>query len=129
MKKLTLAIAGIALLLLFGCATEQRFYLKNNLNTISIGQTKEKVLAMFPGEKRKGGAPGLEMRSAQRSTSGQLVEVGEVMLTDGVTPSVMHWFMFEDGIMTQWGRPEDWNKAAVRYEMLINPPPGVPTRQ
>lgn len=124
MKKLIASIAGMALLLLVGCA--QQYYLKSNLNQITLGQTKEKTLSMFPGHRSAWGPPGMEIRAAQRSSSGKLLEVGEVFLTDGVTPTVSHWFMFEDGLLVQWGRPEDWKKAAARYDINFNPSPGVP---
>jgi len=126
MKKLTVCIAVVALLSLVGCA--QRYYLKSNLNHISLGQTKEKTLSMFPSRQSawSGNIPGMEIRAAQRSSNGKLLEIGEVLLTDGVTPTVSHWFMFEDGLLVQWGRPEDWKKAAARYDINFNPSPGVP---
>jgi len=126
MKKLTVCIAVVALLSLVGCA--QRYYLKSNLNYISLGQTKEKTLSMFSSQQSalSGNIPGMQIRAAQRSINGKLLEVGEVLLTDGVTRPVSHWFMFEDGLLVQWGRPEDWKKAAMRYDINFNPSPGVP---
>ena len=98
----------------------------SNLNQITFGQTKEKTLSFFPGDRSKD-IPGMVIRAAQRSSSGKLLEIGEVLLTDGVTPYVVsHWFMFEDGLLVQWGRPEDWRKAASHYDINFNPSPGVP---
>lgn len=126
MKKLITPIACMVFLFLVGCA--QQYYLKSNLNQISLGQTKEKTLSMFPRRQSalSGNIPGMEIRASQRSSNGKLLEVGEVLLTDGVTPSVSYWFMFEDGLLVQWGRPEDWKKAAARYDINFNPSPGVP---
>lgn len=123
MKKLIVSITVVSLLSLTGC---QRYYFKSNLNQIKIGQTKERILAIFPGERFATGAPGMEIRAAHPSSNGKLLEVGEVFLTDGVTPTVSHWFMFEDGLLVQWGRPEDWKKATARYDINFNPSLGVP---
>ena len=130
-KTTGIAVTVAAMLMLGGCAFEpvaqpQMYYLRSSLNQLSLGQTKEKTLSMFSRQQSAGGTPGMEIRAAQRSSSGKLLEVGEVLLTDGVTSPVSHWFMFEDGLLVQWGRPEDWNKAAARYDINFNPLPGVP---
>lgn len=126
MKKFMLLIVCMTTLFIVGCA--QQYYLKSNLNHISLGQTKERILSTFPGHQTllSGNIPGMEMRAAQRSSNGKLIEVGEVLLTDGVTPTVSHWFMFEEGLLVQWGRPEDWKKVSARYEINFNPSPSVP---
>lgn len=75
-----------------------------------------------------GNIPGMEIRASQRTSNGKLIEVGEVLLTDGVRETVSYWFIFENGLLAQWGRPEDWQQAATRYEINYNRPAGVPQR-
>lgn len=139
MKKLITSIAGITFLVLVGCAQPQPqpqpqprpqyYYSTSSLNQIRIGQTKESILLYFAERADYRSArplPGMVIRAAQRSSRGKLLEVGTVFLSDGVTPDVVsHWLMFEDGVLVQWGRPEDWKKAALRYDINFNPLPGV----
>ena len=115
----------IVFVLLSGCATQQRYYTKSNLNFISIGQTKEELLSRFPGQSRSRGAPPpFSIRAAQKN-EGALIEVGEVLLTDGVSATVPYWFLFEDGKLIRWGQPEDWKKVEARYEINYNPTVGI----
>jgi len=126
MNKVIKFTAGIALLLLVGCGG-QYYYSTKSLNEITLGWTKKNIMFIFSGESKRG-IPGMVIRAAQRSaSSGKLLEVGELLLIDEVrTGVVSHWFLFEDGLLVQWGRPEDWRKAASRYEINYNPSPGVP---
>ena len=119
-----LGCALIVFIVIAGCATQQRYYLASNLNQVSVGQTKSELFRMFPGEKRAGGAPPLVIRAAQQDDGG-LIEVGEVVLTDQIRPAVPYWFLFNDGILQQWGRPEDWQNVKARYEINYNPSYGV----
>jgi len=110
---------------LVGCTTRQLIYTTQSLNQLSIGDTKVKILQFFH-PRPQSNTPGMQIRAAQRNSSGKLLEIGEVLLTDGVTATVPYWFMFEDGLLAQWGRPEDWKSAAARYDINFNPSPGVP---
>ena len=122
MKKLALIL--FFALLVSACAVQQQYYLKSNLNNISIGQTKQQLLEMFPGQNSIGGAPPMQIRAAQKS-NGKLIEVGEVLMTDGVSATVAYWFLFEDGELVQWGQPADWKEVKARYEINYNPSIGV----
>ena len=124
MKKIRFVL--IVLCLISACAVQQHYYTKSNLNTISIGQTKHELLNKFPGENKPGGAPPMLIRAAQKS-NGKMLEVGEVLMTDGVSypPTVAYWFLFEDGVLVQWGQPEDWKDVKARYEINYNPSVGV----
>jgi len=118
MRKLLSAI--FITVLLAGCATVQQYYLKTNLNNISIGQSKQSLLNLFPGQPRVGGAPPMQIRAAQKNDS-SLIEVGEVLMTDGVSATVAYWFLFEDGVLVQWGQPSDWKAVKARYEISYSP--------
>ena len=119
MKKLITIIVFMIFTILLGCT--QEVYLKTNLNKISLGQTKEKILSIFPSRKDglRGVIPGMEIRAAQHTANGKLLEFGEVLLSDGVKPTDSYWFIFEDGLLVQWGRPKDWKKVSSGY---ANPP-------
>lgn len=103
----------LAIVLISACATTQQYYLKSSLNKISIGQSKPELLQMFPGQPQAGGAPPMQIRAAQKN-NGKLVEIGEVLMTDGVLPTVAYWFLFEDGSLVQWGQPADWKEVKAR---------------
>ena len=129
MKKRFLAAHAAVLLLVAGCAFDEnhKLYPRHSLNNVSLGHTKAQLLAYYP-TRLNANIAGMEIRASQKNTSGKLIEVGEVSLTDGVTPTVSYWFIFENGLLVQWGRPEDWQQAAIRYEINYNRQPGVPQR-
>lgn len=128
MKKTNFLACITAALILAGCATDpvQKFYTRTTLNQLSLGNTKAQLLNFYRSQPTNGNIPGMEIRASQKSGNGKLIEVGEVTLTDGVTSNVPHWFIFENGVLVQWGRPEDWQQAATRYEINYNRAPGVP---
>ena len=121
---MTKILFPVLLILLASCATYQRYYLKANLNDISVGNSKTQILSLFPGENKRGGAPPMQIRAAKK-TNDKLLEVGEVLLTDGVSPTVAYWFLFEDGVLVQWGEPADWKDVKARYEISYTPTLGV----
>mgnify|MGYP000356014835 CR=1 FL=1 len=122
MKKIFILL--FATVFITACATTQQYYVKSNLNKVSIGQSKYQLLSMFPGQPQRGGAPPMQIRAAQK-TGDTLVEVGEVLMTDGVSVAVAYWFLFEDGSLVQWGQPADWKEVKARYEISYNPSSGV----
>lgn len=112
----------IVVLFLTSCAG-QLYYAKSNLNSVTLGQSKTSLLQKFPGDSRTR-TPGMQIRAAQKKDD-KLIEVGEVLMTDGVSSTVPHWFLFENGLLVQWGRPEDWQNVKTRYEISYNPSVGV----
>lgn len=116
MKKLTLVLLFV---LLSGCTY---FYTTQNLNAVRMGMTKQALLEYFPF---KSNASGMTIRAAQRK-NGKLIEVGEVQLMDPTTERITsYWFLFADGRLQQWGRPEDWQKVDARLRISYSPP-GIP---
>ncbi len=115
MKKL-ITIVVLFFTILLGCT--QEVYLKTNLNKISLGQTKEQVLSIFPSRKDglRGVIPGMEIRAAHHSANGSLLEFGEVLLSDGVKPTDSYWFIFENGLLVQWGDQKTEKK--FRLDMM-----------
>ena len=124
-RKLTsLFVIVIASTILASCSGAQ-YYAKSNLNSMSIGQSKEALLNNFNGNAAGGVAvPPMVIRAAQKSDD-ELIEVGEMLLSDGSTGIVAYWFLFQNGILEQWGQPEDWKDVKARYEINYNPSIGV----
>ncbi|MGI2107702.1 hypothetical protein ACRN9A_21535 [Shewanella frigidimarina] len=121
MNKIILLVLLVALV---GCSTPvQRYYLNSNLNTISIGMDKAQLLNNFPGEKVAYGAPAMMVRAAKKNND-ILVEVAEVLMTDGASQTVAYWFLFENSKLIQWGQPADWKEVAARYEISYSPSVG-----
>jgi hypothetical protein len=88
--------------LLISCAPTQYYYSKTGLSRVEIGQTKAQVKAMFPGEPSAGGAPGMQITAATKAQDGRLVEVGEVLLSDGGPRPKKYTFVFNDGVLVRW---------------------------
>ena len=116
----------IVLTITSACASGgQRYYYLSNLNNLSIDQTKQQVMRVFPGENTRFGMRPMLIRAAQRS-NGKLVEVGEMRMLDKASRrTTIVWFLFEDNTLQQWGRPEDWRSVSARYEIDYNPSIGV----
>jgi hypothetical protein len=106
------------------------YYNDQNLNQISVGDRKERIMQRFAPTNNEGrDVPGMQIRAARRTGNGKLLEVGEVPLITqtGTEKRVIPYrFLFEDGRLVQWGRPEDWRASSARYEIHFNPSPVVP---
>ena len=126
MKKFLLLI--FISILLQACAFRQLYYSKSSLNYISIGQTKEEIFKIFPKGESKAidtiGTPPIQLRAAQKN-NGKLIEVAEVFLSNINYNPIPYWFIFENGILVQYGQPSDWKEVKDRYEIIYNPSFGV----
>jgi len=110
---------------LVGCASTPTFtYTEGNLGNIGVGDSRERILAIFPSKiTNEEVTRGMTIRAAQRDASGTLIEVGEVLLLNEedrlkLTP---YWFLFEDGRLVRWGRPEDWQAFSASYQIDFTP--------
>jgi hypothetical protein len=89
------------------------------------------MMEKYPALGRCPNAPGalctgMEVRAARQLDSGSLIEVGTIRLTNPSDRNpVEYWLLFVDGRLKQWGRPEDWQSVAARYQVDFNPTPGV----
>lgn len=127
MRKICGSFVCLLNLILVGCAST--YYSDKNLNLISIGDSKHQIMARFVATTSNGqNVPGMQIRAAKRNSNGKLVEVGEVPLitqSGSSQSAIPYWFLFEEGRLAQWGRPEDWRNSAARYDIHFNPSPGV----
>jgi len=108
-----------------GCASTPTFtYTEDNLRNVRAGDSKERILAIFATKiTNEEVTQGMTIRAARRDASGNLIEVGEVLLLNEedmykLTP---YWFLFENGRLVRWGRPEDWRAFSANYQIDFNP--------
>jgi hypothetical protein len=106
---------------------------RGRLSTIRVGDAKEAVFERFGTaiERRNGSLvriEGMRLRATGRSPNHAQVEVAEVRVGDTAAGS-LYWFLFGDGRLVAWGRPEEWAAATGRYQVEIDYQPNrSPTR-
>jgi hypothetical protein len=112
----------ILLVVLAGCTTT---FLNSSLNNIELETSKAQFFAYWQSG-CKGGTCDLPIvRAAKTTSDGLLTEVVTIVLVDNSANRTEHWFVFKAGRLKQWGRPEDWQQVAARYEVAFNPTPSV----
>jgi len=100
---------------------------RERLTTVRLGDAKETVFELFATrfERRNGSVrriEGMRLRARGRSPHHAHIEVAEVKIAD-TTAGSLYWFLFGDGRLVAWGRPEDWRRASGRYQVEIDYPP------
>ena len=114
-------------------ATGVMYHPRDRLTTIRAGDAKEAVFELFGTaiERRNGSLvriEGMRLRATGRSPHHARVEVAEVRIGDTAAGS-LYWFLFGDGRLVAWGRPEEWVAATGRYQVEIDyRPKPSPTR-
>ncbi len=108
-----------------GCASTATFtYTERNLGNIRVGDPKERILAIFATNIASGEVTqGMTIRAARKDASGNLIEVGEVLLLneEDIYKLTPYWFLFENGRLVRWGRPEEWRAFSANYQIDFNP--------
>jgi hypothetical protein len=99
------------------------------LARVRAGQTKDQVFghfsSMFAKQDQKiVEIQGMRLRASGRSATGAGLEVSEVRLADEAGET-LYWFLFSDGRLLAWGRPEQWGATATKYgvELPYRPSP------
>jgi hypothetical protein len=99
----------------------------DRLGAIRRGDSKDRVFDVFSTVfvKQRGKVTkveGIRLRASGRSPRDGAIEVGEVVLADQDAAGTLYWFLFEDGRLLAWGRPEEWKATAGRYQIDVNYP-------
>jgi hypothetical protein len=101
------------------------------LSSVRSGDSKERIFELFPTVFVKQGRKiekidGIRLRVSGRSSRNSVIEVGEVVLVDSGSERTPYWFLFEDGRLLEWGKPDQWGAAAARHHFKLNyTPPGL----
>jgi hypothetical protein len=103
---------------------------RERLSTVRTGDGKEAVFELFGTmyEGRNGSVvriDGMRLRASGRSPQHAQVEVAEVRIADTGVAS-LYWFLFGDGRLIEWGRPDEWDVATARHQLEIDYQPGRP---
>jgi hypothetical protein len=95
------------------------------LAEIRSGDSKERIFDLFATVFVKQGGKveqidGIRLRVSSRPAPNRLVEVGEVVVGERGSNGVPYWFLFEEGRLLAWGKPEQWDAAALRYQIELD---------
>lgn len=106
------------------------YHSPKRLASVRKGQSKEVVFGLFGAvfAKHEGKITeiqGMRLRASGRSAGSTRIEVSEVSLADEGERGTPYWFLFEDGRLITWGRPEQWGTAASRYGLDVPYRPGA----
>jgi hypothetical protein len=104
--------------------TSVNYQPRERLTTVHPGDAKDKVFELFATafERRNGSLvqiEGMRLRASGHSPHHAQVEVAEVKVADTAGGS-LYWFLFGDGRLIAWGRPEEWSGATRRYQLEID---------
>jgi hypothetical protein len=97
---------------------------RERLAVIRAGDMKERVFDLFGStvERRDGTlvrVDGMRLRAKGRSPDHPHVEVADVEVGENGRAQ-RYWFLFGEGTLMAWGRPDEWPVMARRYQLEID---------
>jgi hypothetical protein len=100
-----------------------RYQPRQRLTAVHKGDMKERVFDLFGGTvTRQNGTliriDGMRLRAKGRSPDHPQVEVADVEVAENGRVQ-RYWFLFAEGTLMAWGRPDEWPVAAKRYQLEI----------
>lgn len=113
---------ALTLCLLSGCTY---YYYESNLNRLSPGISEEQFLAAYPTKHGVNTTAGAAIRASKTIDGKRLDVVTLPLALNGIDHSTEYWFIFRDGKLVQWGKPEDWRSVSATYQIDFNPSPSV----
>ena len=101
-----------------------RYQPRERLAAIHAGDMKERVFDLFAGTvKRQDGTlvriDGIRLRAKGRSPDHPRMEVADVEVAEHGRAQ-RYWFLFGEGTLMAWGRPDEWPMTATRYQLEID---------
>jgi hypothetical protein len=101
-----------------------RYQPPDRLTAVRTGDTKERVFDLFGSTVEREGATlvridGMRLRAKGRSPDHPQVEVADVEVAEG-GQGQRYWFLFGEGYLLAWGRPDEWSVAAARYQLEVD---------
>lgn len=98
---------SIVSIIFSGCS---HYIREKDLNSLYLGMTKEEVTATLKGSGITRGASIIE---------GTATEGVQYKSWTPFSEPEDYFLYFEDGKLTQWGRPQDWHNNTRKYEVNV----------
>ena len=122
MRSVTRLGGALAVLVIEGCVSQLVYWDDTNLQSLSPGWSRQQFLAQWsdPDSNARVAQPVLR---AAKNDQGKVTEVFTLDMRDQFSQVTPYWFVFEDGVLRQWGPPGDWAQVAATYDIDFDPFP------
>jgi hypothetical protein len=95
-------------------------YSAGALNQLALGTTKQQFVSTYTQKAMQ--AP---VARASKLVEGDTIDVLTMPIQSPDRKTADYWFVFRNGRLTQWGRPEDWKNVAATYQIDLGALQGV----